>query len=315
LKHLRWAALAPVAGMLWLLGSCGGNGASPFNPTPAIQQLFPSNITAGSDGFTLFISGTGFISGSQGVSFAYWNGSPRSTSFNASTGQLSVSIQKSDVASPGIANVTVANPAPGGGPASSPQTFTIQAMQGGAPSITSFAPANATAGGRAFTLTVNGPNFDAGDFVIWNGSQRVTTRVSSTQLTAPIDSVDIANPGFASISVGTLNPSIASLSLAYSISGPNNPTPSITSLTPSSATAGAADLEVTVKGSGFVSSSVVEWKNVGPAVPLATAFMSSSQLVALIPAADLASKASASITVTNPAPGGGTSGSQTFTIN
>lgn len=313
MKHLRWAALAPVAGMLGLLGSCGGNGASSFNPTPVVQLLAPSSIMAGSDSFTLFVSGTGFISGSQGVSFAYWNGSPRSTSFNASTGQLAVSISAADVANPGNANVNVVNPGPGGGPSSpsAQQSFTIQPLLGGAPSISTFAPANATAGGPAFTLTVNGPNFDVGDFVIWNGSQRVTTRVSSTQLTAPIDSVDIANPGFASVSVGTSNPLIASLSAAYEVKGPASPSPSITSLSPSTATAGAADLEVVVKGSGFVSSSVVEWN----AIPLATAFLSSSQLVALIPAADVATASSAQVTVTTPAPGGGTSTNLTFTIH
>jgi hypothetical protein len=297
--------------MLLLLGSCGGSGSSPFNPTPIIQQLFPSRITAGSDRFTLFISGTGFISGSQGVSFAYWNGSPRSTSLNASTGQLVVSILASDVANPGVAQVRVANPAPGGGFASGALSFTIQPLQGGAPSISSFAPASATAGGPAFTLTVNGSNFAVGDFLTWNASQRVTTFVSSGQLTAPIETADIATSGFASISVGTSNPAIASLSREYSITGPNSPAPSASSLTPSSAAAGAADLEITVKGSGFVSSSVVEWN----AVPLATAFLSGSQLVALIPAADLATSGSATVTVTNPAPGGGTSSSLTFTIN
>lgn len=311
MKHLRRAALAPVAGMLLLFVSCGGGGAT-FNPTPVyIAPLIPSSIMAGSDGFTLFISGTGFISSSKGVSFAYWNGSPRSTNFNANTGELTVSILKSDVANPGIAQVNVINPGPGGGPLSSAVPFDIQPLPAGAPSISSFSPANATAGGAGFTLTVNGANFAVGDFITWNGSQLVTTFVTSSQLTAPITAADIASPGFASVSVGTGNSKIASLSLAYSITGPNNPSPSISSLSPSSAKAGTSDLEVTVQGSGFVSSSVVEWN----AVPLATAFLSSSQLVALIPAADLAASGSADITVTTPAPGGGTSGSQTFTIN
>lgn len=310
MKRSPWGALAPVAGIVLLLVSCGGGGSS-FNPTPMIQQLFPSTITAGSDGFTLFITGTGFISGSKGVSFAYWNGLPRSTNFNAGTGQLAVSILKSDVANPGIAQVTVVNPAPGGGPASVARTFQIQTLQPGAPSISSFDPSSTAAGGKEFTLTVNGTNFAVNNFVAWNGSQRVTTFVSSSQLTAAIGAVDISKAGFASVSISTSNPVISSLSLAYSITAPDNPAPSVNSLTPSSATAGAPDLEVTVKGSNFVTSSAVEWN----AVPLATAFLSSSQLVALIPAADLAGSGSANITVTNPAPGGGTSSSQTFKIN
>jgi len=42
--------------------------------------------------------------------------------------------------------------------------------------------------------------------------------------------------------------------------------------------------------------------------------LSGSQLVILIPAADTASSGSAQITVTNPAPGGGTSSQVSFTV-
>ena len=110
----RWAALTAVAGMLVLFAGCSES-APPFNDTPVLQNIFPSNITAGSGGFTLFIQGSGFIANSMGVSFAYWNGSPRSTFFNTVTGQLQVQIPASDVATATSANVTVVNPAPGGG--------------------------------------------------------------------------------------------------------------------------------------------------------------------------------------------------------
>jgi len=52
-----------------------------------------------------------------------------------------------------------------------------------APTITSLAPASGTAGGAAFTLTVNGTGFVSGSSVVnWNGSGRTTTFVSATQL-------------------------------------------------------------------------------------------------------------------------------------
>ena len=310
MKRLPWAALAPIAVILLVFVSCGGGGTTE-NPTPIILNIFPSSIVAGSDDFTLFISGTSFISGSSGVSFAYWNGSPRSTNFNANTGELSVSISRADIAIPGPAQVTVVNPEPGGGPASSARTFTIRPLQAGAPTISSFAPPKATAGGQAFTLTVNGTNFVAGDFIVWNPGQRVTTFVSSTELTAEIDQFNIADAGFASISVGTANPAIASLSVTFPITGSSNPKPMLTSLNPVGAKAGSIDLEVRIQGSGFVSSSTAEWN----AVPLATAFISGSQIVAVIPAANLAATGTADITVTNSAPGGGTSGSKPFKVN
>src|SRR5215472_222396 len=128
LNRLRWAALTSIAGIV-LLGGCGSN-APPFNGTPIINPggLFPSNITAGSPGFTLSVVGTGFISGSKGASFVYWNGSPRSTTLDPIPGQLQAQIFSSDIASPGPVNVTVVNPAPGGG-TSTAVGFTIEPLQ------------------------------------------------------------------------------------------------------------------------------------------------------------------------------------------
>ncbi|MGD1210993.1 MAG: IPT/TIG domain-containing protein [Candidatus Acidiferrales bacterium] len=303
------AALTSVAGLVVvLLGGCSS--APAVNSTPGITNLFPSNITAGSDGFTLSIAGTGFISNSSGVTFAYWNGSPRSTTLNAVTGQLQVSIFAADVANPGVPQVTVFNPGPGGG-TSTATTFTIEPVQAGAPTITSLDPASAKAGGMTFTLTVDGTNFAANDVITWNGSVLAPTSISGNQATATVPADDIANVGSGSVAVSTPGLVIASPSVAFPITGPDNPSPTASSLSPSKAVAGGADFEVFVSGSNFVSSSVVEWNS----SPRATAFVSSSRLVVLITAADIASSGSAQITVTNPAPVGGTSSQVVFTVS
>jgi len=309
LKRPWWAALTSMAGLLVLLGGCGSS-APAVNSTPVILNLFPSNITAGSDGFTLAIAGTGFISNSSGVTFAYWNGSPRSTTFNVVTGQLQVSISAADVANPGVPQVTVWNPAPGGSFSQS-QTFTIENVHAGAPTITSLDPTSAKAGGMAFTLTVDGTNFAANDVITWNGSVLAPTSISGNEATATVPADDIANVGSGSVAVSTPGLVIASPSVAFPITGPDNPSPTASSLSPSKAVAGGADFEVFVSGSNFVSSSVVEWNS----SPRATAFVSSSRLVVLITAADIASSGSAQITVTNPAPGGGTSSQVAFTVS
>ena len=70
-----------------------------------------------------------------------------------------------------------------------------------APAISSLVPASATAGGPAFTLTVNGSNFVSGAVVRWNGASRTTGFSSSTQLTAAITAADIASAGSAQVSV------------------------------------------------------------------------------------------------------------------
>ncbi|MGA3293108.1 MAG: hypothetical protein ABSE45_03890 [Candidatus Acidiferrales bacterium] len=309
MKRSWWAALALVAGIV-LLEGCGGSSGPPFNPTPAIVNLFPSNITVGSDGFTLFVTGTGLISGSQGVTFAYWNGSPRSTTFNIVTNELQVSISAADVATPGTAQLTLWNPGPGGG-ASAASSFTIEPVQNGGPAISSVSPTSAKAGGPAFTLTVNGANFGVNYVIIWNGSLRTPTTISGNQASATITQNDIATVGSGSVTVSAPDLVDAAPSVAFPITGPDNPTPSTPSLSPSSVTASnLTDIEVTLGGSGFVPSSVAEWEN----TPLATAFISSSRLVVVVPAADIAAQGSAQITVTNPAPGGGTSSGATFTI-
>jgi len=307
LKRSRPIALILLAGALAVSG-CGGSGNG-FNDTPAITNLFPSNIVAGSQDFTLSVVGTGFIANSRGVTFVYWNGSPRSTILNSSTGQLQAQISAADVASATIAAVTVISPGPGGGE-SADSAFTITSLQNGAPTISSFSPPSAKAGGQGFTLTVNGTNFAVNDPVTWNGSVRATTFVTQNQVTAVIDPSDILTPGFGSVAVNTPGLVVASPSINFPITGPNNAAPSVGSLSPTSTAAGGSDFELTVSGSNFVSSSTVEWNG----VPVATAFLGSSRLVALITAADIASSGSVDVGVTNPPPGGGTSKTVAFTI-
>jgi hypothetical protein len=281
----------------------------PINPVPTITSLSPPAITASSQNFVLLISGTNFISGPNATSFGFWNGSPRSTIYNSSTGQLEVLILASDVATSGTAQVTVENPGgPGGSSAAS--SFTIAAPQVGGPLISSFVPPNAVAGSPSFTLTVDGSNFVPTDVVTWNGQPRTTSYVTAIQLTAQITAADIQLPGFASVAVlptsGASSPSVD-----FTVTGPSNLLPTISSISPPSANAGGLAFELTVNGSNFVQTSSVMWN----ATTLATSFLNSSQLIAWVSAPLIASSGSANVTVVNPAPGGGTSQIFVFTIH
>jgi hypothetical protein len=88
-----------------------------------------------------------------------------------------------------------------------------------------------------------------------------------------------------------------------------NPTPSITSLLPSSVTTGAASFKLTVNGTNFISTSTVQWN--GSKRP--TSYVSANQLTASIAATDVATPTYVAVTVANPTPGGGTSASVGFT--
>ncbi|MGH9740122.1 MAG: hypothetical protein ACRD4X_16300 [Candidatus Acidiferrales bacterium] len=314
MKSLRWVLPASIAGILLALMGCGGNSAPPYNQTPAISLIVPSNITAGSQDFTLIISGTGFISTKKGTSFAYWNGSARSTTFNVTTGQLTVAIPASDVTNPGVVQVTVINPPPGGGEALGAATFQIEPAQANGPTISSIMPASAQVNAKPPQITINGANFVSGDVVTFNGQLRATPAamyVSPGQMTLQLSQTDMASVGNASIAVGGSGLVLMSPSAEFPITAANAPSPTVSSLSPSSAAAGAADLQVLVNGSAFAANSTVLWNS----VPVATAYLSDSAVIALVPAADLATQGTADVSVMTPAPGGGTSGNSTFTIN
>jgi hypothetical protein len=91
---------------------------------------------------------------------------------------------------------------------------------------------------------------------------------------------------------------------------PDNPVPFITTLSPSAAAIGGPAFTLTVAGSGFVPGSEVHWN--GEARP--TTYLSAGRLVAQMDAADIAAPQTAAVTVFNPAPGGGMSGSAAFSV-
>jgi hypothetical protein len=267
------------------------------NPSPSITSISPSTASAGGPGFTLTVTGSSFVS----TSVVRVNGASRTTSFVSAT-QLTAAIPASDIAAAGTLSITVFNPTPGGG-TSMALTLTVT---GSAPSLASISPNNATAGGPAFTMTANGSNFVSGATVQVNGSNRTTTFVSATQLTAAVPASDIASAG--TLAIGVVNPDGSSTgTLSFTV---NNPSPSLTSISPSTAKAGGPGFTLTVTGSSFVSTSVVQVNGASRT----TSFVSATQLTAAIPASDIAAAGTLSITVFNPTPGGGTSSAVSFTV-
>ncbi|NJO13636.1 MAG: hypothetical protein HC872_09430 [Gammaproteobacteria bacterium] len=222
-------------------------------------------------------------------------------------------ISSADIAAAGSAAVSVFNPAPGGGTSAS-QNFTINnnPTPNPVPATSGLAPTAATAGGAAFTLTVNGSNFASTAVVRWNGANRTTTFVSASQLTATIPAGDIAAAGTASVTV--FNPAPGggtSNAQTFTVNAANNPVPGLTGISPASAIAGGAGFTLTVNGSNYVNgASTVRWNGANRT----TTFVSATQLTAAITSADIAAAGTATVTVFNAAPGGGTSPSQTFTI-
>lgn len=190
-------------------------------------------------------------------------------------------------------------------------TVTINPPANPAPSVTSLSPTSATAGGAAFTLTVNGSNFLNTSVVNYNGAARTTTFVNASQLTAQITAADVAAAG--SFPVTVTNPAPGggtSSAVNFTVNPANNPVPSITSLSPTQATTGGAQFTLTVNGSNFVNGAVVRYNG----SDRTTAFVNATQLTATITAADIAAAGTFPVTVFNPSPGGGLSNAVNFSV-
>ena len=185
----------------------------------------------------------------------------------------------------------------------------LAAVSNPVPVLSTLSPTAATAGGVAFTLTVNGNNFVGSSVVRWGSTNLMTTFISSTQMTTAVTSADIATG--ATVTVTVFNPTPDGGTSGGSVFTINNPVPVISSLSPASATAGGSAFTLTVNGSNFVSTSKVQWDG----TDRATTFISPTQLTAAIPASDIATAGTANVTIVNTTPGGGTSSASIFTIS
>jgi WD40-like Beta Propeller Repeat len=130
----------------------------------------------------------------------------------------------------------------------------------GAP-ISFIAPSQANAGGAAFTISVASPSggFVTQTVVQWDGKTIPTTYVSASSVTATVSAALIAKAGTAY--VNTLNPFSGagnnglSNTLTFLINPAANPIPVISSMSPTSATAGGASFTITITGSSFIPTS------------------------------------------------------------
>jgi hypothetical protein len=167
------------------------------NPLPVADSLQPASWPVGVGGLEVVVRGHGFVP----TSVVRFNGADRLTIAGDSTSLRAV-LTVADVAAAGAFDVTVVNPAPGGG-TSVARTLTLLNP---VPIPVGLAPATAAAGGASFALTVTGGNFAQGAVVTWNGSDRPTTVVGATTLTATIGAADVAAAGLAEVRVRNPGP-------------------------------------------------------------------------------------------------------------
>lgn len=182
------------------------------------------------------------------------------------------------------------------------------------PVLNSISPSIAPLFSPSITLTVNGSGFVLGSIVQWNGAGLPTTLVNSTQLSAIVPSdffLPFSPYSFSGTQITVFNPSPGggtSGSMPFTIIGPGAPT--ITSISPPSATAGDFGFVLLVQGSNLLNATIY-WNG----QQLQTFNVSDSVVSAQVPAGLIAAPGTAQITAISTGPGAGTSNTVQFTIN
>jgi trimeric autotransporter adhesin len=277
-------------------------------------SLSPTTVPAGKTTDTIItVTGTGMIPGT-GIQV---NGSARATTY-VSANQVSFVLPASDVSAAGRLNVTAVNPAPNYS-VSTVATLTV-ATPTATPVITSLSPTSAIAGSPSFALTATGVGFTTACTLQWNNTALSTNYSYSTFYNPVTGAYTTGYSLFATVPASLLTTTVSasitancptavtSISNAITFNVTNPPVPTVTSL---SVMAGpiATDVKLTVYGTGFSGASTVSYN--GQAV--ATTYSSSTTLNATITASQLLFPGTGKVTVTTPAPGGGTSNAMAYT--
>ena len=174
------------------------------------------------------------------------------------------------------------------------------------PAITNGPPPNGTPG-SAYNFSYTATGNPAPTFSVTAGSLPPGLSISSAGSISGTPNASGSYNGTVTAANGA-NP-VATQNFNIAI---NNPAPTLASIAPVSATAGGAAFTLTLNGTNFIAGSVVQWSgqaNLNPATQSAT------KITVNVPASYIAATGTPGVTVVNPAPGGGTTAAQTFTIN
>jgi YVTN family beta-propeller protein len=239
------------------------------NPTPRVGDIEPRTFPAGGGEFTVTIRGTGFLP----TSVVTLNGDTLPTTFVSSTElQAVVSAELLDqlfqvrgitldsadshrfnqVTNPEF-NIGVSNPGPGGGnspPPANPATNHL-VPSNAVPILLNMFPTEIETGASELVLTLNGNNFNATTVVEFGNAPHSPLLSTETSMRVVIPGSDLP-PGIFDVSV--INPPPGggtTASLPFTVLEFTNPTPAISSVTPSSVPIESAATGLVISGSGF----------------------------------------------------------------
>jgi hypothetical protein len=168
-----------------------------INAPPSSISVTPTSVTQGAGETKVVISATNL----SASSVLYWNGSPRAATFtlngsNQPGGYFSLLLEPAELSAPMSAQITVSNPAPGGG--TSPiAVFTVQPASGAtvpvlnSPPVLLYGPSNALGPLVGFY----GSGFTSGTLAFWDGASAPVTAATATSITIQPPASDLRHLG------------------------------------------------------------------------------------------------------------------------
>jgi trimeric autotransporter adhesin len=253
------------------------------NPAPFLSSITPPSVTFGTSS-TLTLTGIGFVPAST----VLFNGTSRTPTYISNT-SLQLSLSASDVVAPVSDTIAVVNAPPGGGTSPSVNFYVTQSI----PSLGSVSPNSIQSGIGNVTLSLTGSDFSPNATVQANGMDLAITSQSATVITATLPATIVTQAGM--VTVVVTNPGLnAESSAPVPIQIVDIPT--LCCITPAAAPIGSPDFTITIPSSSFlIPGTFVRW-NGQPLVTQNNGF----QLTATIPAIDLASFTTGSLTLAVP---------------
>lgn len=280
----------------FLAAGCGGSSSSgsqssPSGPTPTVSSISPAKVQAGASATAVTVNGSNFTS-----STVVQVGTAQEQTTYVSSSQVTVSVPANQLANGGMLPVIAQN----GDQSSAAGTAVNLEIDNPAPVISSVMPAALTFGQISPTAYVAGTGFVPSTVVDVNGSARTTLYVSPTQVDVFLTASDVGATATLSLTANNGTPG-GGASTAISVPVVN-PVPTIASISPQTVlTTAKAPVTVTITGTNFVPTSTVQLSGISHA----STYVSSTQLTLQLSTTDLASEGQSTVTVTNPAPGGG----------
>jgi len=287
--------------------ACNNFTTAPINSTTVVNSSATSSVYGSSVTFTATVtpaSGSAptgtvtFMQGASAMGTGTLNGAnPGVATFATSTLQVSGSPYSITAVYGG--NQTVA---------SSTSSVLTQTITTKGLTITGITASNKTYDGGTTATLVGTP----GTLVGIVGSDTVSltgTAVGTFANAGPGTGITVTVSGQSLTGAQSTNYSLTEPTTTATI---NYPTPTLTSIGPTTVAAGTSTaVTLTATGSNFFNGATINWNGVATT----TTYVSASSLTATISTTTLLKSGSISITVTNPTPGGGTSGTQTLTVN